>query len=99
MTGIWDEDVEAETLAALIALRKSMQKHPIKHAVSFHSSVARAKAFAEYNTMFTSSLLRISGTVDDVPYLRKNSRPTLRSRMLRRVRRIGTVAWLLMPDV
>ncbi len=53
--GKWDEDVEAETLAALIALRKSMQKHPIKHAVSFHSSVARARAFANYNTTFTGA--------------------------------------------
>ena len=51
--GKWDEDVEAETLAALIALRKSMQKHQIKHAVSFHSSITRARAFAEYNRQFT----------------------------------------------
>jgi superfamily II DNA or RNA helicase len=43
--GKWDEEVEAEMLAAAVALRKAMIKNPIRHAVSFHNSVARAKAF------------------------------------------------------
>lgn len=45
--GIWNNEVEAHTLTSIIALRKAMQKFPIKHAVSFHSSIARAKAFEE----------------------------------------------------
>jgi len=52
-TGTWDNDVEAETLAALIALRKAMLKYPIRHAVSFHSRIARAKIFAENVSAFT----------------------------------------------
>ncbi len=43
--GKWSEDVEAATLGAAIALRRGIQKHPIKHAVSFHSSIARAVDF------------------------------------------------------
>ena len=42
--GHWSDDVEAEMLAAAIALRKAIQKRPIKHAVSFHSSIARASS-------------------------------------------------------
>jgi superfamily II DNA or RNA helicase len=45
--GRWDREVEAEMLASVIALRKAMQKRPIRHAVSFHSSIARAKAFKD----------------------------------------------------
>jgi len=43
--GQWDDEVEAEMLASAIALRKAMLNYPIKHAVSFHKSIARAKAF------------------------------------------------------
>ena len=43
--GHWSDDVEAEMLAAAIALRKAIQRRPIKHAVSFHNSIARARAF------------------------------------------------------
>ncbi len=50
--GKWDEDIEAEMLAATIALRKAMRKHPIKHTVSFHSNIARAKAFKETQDEF-----------------------------------------------
>ncbi|HQP89141.1 MAG TPA: DEAD/DEAH box helicase family protein, partial [Thermoanaerobaculia bacterium] len=41
----WDDTVEAETLASALALRKAMCERPIRHAVSYHSSIARAKAF------------------------------------------------------
>ncbi|MCH7667139.1 MAG: hypothetical protein IH936_14570 [Acidobacteria bacterium] len=51
----WDE-VEAETLATVAALRKAMKRHRIRHAVSFHSSIKRARRFALYNDAFTSSL-------------------------------------------
>jgi superfamily II DNA or RNA helicase len=51
--GRWDREIEAEMLAALVALRKAMQKHPIRHAVSFHSSIHRAEVFKAHNDAFT----------------------------------------------
>lgn len=51
--GVWNNEVEAEMLASLVALRKAMQKYPIKHAVSFHSSISRASAFRESHDQFT----------------------------------------------
>lgn len=52
-SGKWDEDMEADMLAAMVALRKAMQEYPIKHAVSFHGSIKRAEQFREYNDSFT----------------------------------------------
>jgi superfamily II DNA or RNA helicase len=49
----WSEEVEAQMLASLIALRKAMHKHPIRHAVSFHASIARAERFRDDNETFT----------------------------------------------
>jgi len=51
--GPWDREIEAEMLAALVALRKAMQKYPIRHAVSFHSSIRRAELFRAHNDAFT----------------------------------------------
>ncbi len=42
-------------LAAAIALRKAIQKHPIRHAVSFHSSISRAKAFKSTQDVLTET--------------------------------------------
>jgi superfamily II DNA or RNA helicase len=50
--GRWDREVEAEMLAALVALRKAMKKYPIRHAVSFHSSIRRAEMFKAHNDAF-----------------------------------------------
>ena len=50
--GKWDKDVEAEMLASVIALRKAIQSQPIRHAISFHSSIARARAFKEIQEVF-----------------------------------------------
>ena len=52
-SGKWDENMEADMLAAMVALRKAMQEYPIKHAVSFHGSIKRAEQFREYNDSFT----------------------------------------------
>lgn len=52
-SGKWDEDMEADMLAAMVALRKAMKEYPIKHAVSFHGSIKRAEQFREYNDSFT----------------------------------------------
>jgi superfamily II DNA or RNA helicase len=53
--GRWDNEVEAEMFASLVALRKAMEKYPIKKAVSFHSSIARAKAFRDSQDVFSRS--------------------------------------------
>ena len=50
--GRWDSDIEADMLASLVALRKAIKDHDIKHAVSFHSSIARAKAFKVNQDVF-----------------------------------------------
>ncbi|MBU3664401.1 MAG: hypothetical protein FGM15_00775 [Chthoniobacterales bacterium] len=50
--GKWTKEIEAEMLAALVALRKAMQKYPIRHAVSFHSSIRRAEVFKEHNDAY-----------------------------------------------
>ena len=52
-TGKWDEELEADMLAAMVALRKAMKEHPIKHAVSFHGSIQRAEIFQAHNDTFT----------------------------------------------
>lgn len=51
----WRKELEAEGLAALVALRKAVKKYPIRHAVSFHSSIRRSKAFMDYNKAFGKS--------------------------------------------
>ncbi len=51
--GEWDEELEAEMLAALVALRKAMCMFSIRHAVSFHSRISRAKAFRDSHDRFT----------------------------------------------
>lgn len=51
--GRWDKDVEAQMLASLIALRKAMKKYPIKHAVSFHSSIQKAQVFQQNSDVFS----------------------------------------------
>jgi superfamily II DNA or RNA helicase len=51
----WSKEMEAENLAALIALRKAMGKYPIRHAVSFHGSIRRAQDFQESNDAYSKS--------------------------------------------
>jgi predicted helicase len=50
--GRWNKEVEAEMLASLVALRKAMEKYPIRHAVSFHSSIQRAEIFKDHNEAY-----------------------------------------------
>jgi len=54
--GQWNKEIEADMLASLIALRKAMTKYPIRHAVSFHSSIQRAEWFAGHNDAFTGAV-------------------------------------------
>ena len=61
--GKWDKEIEAEMLAALVALRKAMKKHPIRHAVSFHGSIRRAEVFRDHNDAFNRAF-RAYGKVE-----------------------------------
>jgi superfamily II DNA or RNA helicase len=49
-------DIEAVTLASLIALRKAFRDHPITHAVSFHRRKSRAREFAKLNDAFSRAM-------------------------------------------
>jgi len=44
--------IDAQSMAALIALRTAMRRYPIKHAISFHSSIHRAEIFKKVNEGF-----------------------------------------------
>lgn len=41
------DEITAQALASLIALRRATREHGVRHTVSFHSSIARAKQFRE----------------------------------------------------
>ena len=53
--GRWNKEIEADMLASLVALRKAMQKYPIRHAVSFHGSIQRAELFKAHNDAFSQA--------------------------------------------
>ncbi|MDC0276966.1 DEAD/DEAH box helicase family protein [bacterium] len=54
--GAWNEETEIQMLTAALALRKAIKLKGIKHAVSFHSSIARAVAFRETQDKLTQSM-------------------------------------------
>ncbi len=54
--GKWDSETEAKTLASLIALKKVMKKYKANHALTFHNSIAKAKAFSESVERFDESV-------------------------------------------
>jgi predicted helicase len=54
--GMWDDDTEARSLAALIALRKAMKKHRANHALAFHNSIAKAEAFKKSQERFNEAV-------------------------------------------
>jgi superfamily II DNA or RNA helicase len=41
------DEVDAQTLASAVALRRAYEKHPVTHAISFHRSIKAAKYFCE----------------------------------------------------
>jgi superfamily II DNA or RNA helicase len=51
----WHNEIEAEMLASLVALRKAITKYPIRHTVSFHSSIERARSFTMHNEVFSNT--------------------------------------------
>ena len=54
--GEWDDGVQAEMLAGVVALNQAMEKYPIKHAVSFHTSIAKAQAFKANQQTYTEAV-------------------------------------------
>ena len=52
---VWDKETEARTLASMVALRKAMNQFPIHHAVTFHSSIKKAEAFEQSQTLFSKA--------------------------------------------
>jgi superfamily II DNA or RNA helicase len=54
--GKWDDDTEARSLAALIALRKAMKRYRASHALTFHNSIAKAEAFKESQERFSEAV-------------------------------------------
>lgn len=53
LNSVWKKETEARSLASMLALRKAMKQFPIKNAVSFHSSIAKAKRNKELHTHIT----------------------------------------------
>jgi len=55
LNSVWKKETEARSLAAMLALRKAMKQFPIKNAVSFHSSIAKAQRNKELHAHITSN--------------------------------------------
>ena len=55
LNNVWKKETEARSLASMLALRKAMKQFPIKNAVSFHSSIEKAKRNKELHTHITSN--------------------------------------------
>ena len=62
--GKWDDGVQAEMLAGVVALNQAMEKYPIKHAVSFHTSIAKAQAFRSNQQTFTETIKKEADQVE-----------------------------------
>ena len=55
LNSVWKKETEARSLASMLALRKAMKQFPIKNAVSFHSSIEKAKRNKELHTHITAN--------------------------------------------
>jgi superfamily II DNA or RNA helicase len=55
LNNVWNKETEARSLASMLALRKAMKQFPIKNAVSFHSSIEKAKRNKELHTHITAN--------------------------------------------
>lgn len=53
----WRKEVESQMLAAVIALRKAYSKFEFSHALSYHSSLSRAKAFNDAQVQYGRTFL------------------------------------------
>lgn len=77
----WNKETDMRTLASLVALRKAMLKYPIKHAVSFHSSIKRAQLFKSLQKPFESAHPNF-GVIDSFHVTGADS-TAIRSRVIR----------------
>ena len=50
------DEVTAQALASLIALRRATREHGVRHTVSFHGSIARAQRFRDLCTRLNAAL-------------------------------------------
>jgi superfamily II DNA or RNA helicase len=55
LNNVWKKETEARSLASMLALRKAMRQFPIKNAVSFHSSIEKAKRNKELHSHITAN--------------------------------------------
>jgi len=51
----YTKEIEAEMLASTVALHKAIKKYGIKHTISFHSSIERARFFQTQEGVFRKS--------------------------------------------
>ncbi len=51
----YTKEIEAEMLASTVALHKAIKKYGIKHTISFHSSIERARFFQSQEGVFRQS--------------------------------------------
>jgi len=80
--GKWDNGVQAEMLAGVIALQKAMQKYPIKHAVSFHTSIAKAQAFRSNQQTYTEAVEKDTNQVETF-FVSGKTPTSIRSRVIK----------------
>jgi len=52
----YNKDVESEMLASIIALHKAISQYDIKHTVSFHSNIKRAKDFQKLERVVSNNM-------------------------------------------
>ena len=50
------DEITAQALASLVALRRATTEHGVRHTVSFHSSIARAKQFRDLCSRLNSTM-------------------------------------------
>ncbi len=80
--GKWDDGVQAEMLAGVVALNQAMEKYPIKHAVSFHTSIAKAQAFKANQQTFTEAVEKDADQVETF-FVSGKTPTSIRSRVIK----------------
>jgi len=80
--GKWDDGVQAEMLAGVVALNQAMEKYPIKHAVSFHTSIAKAQAFRGNQQTYTEAVQKNTDKVETF-FVSGKTPTSIRSRIIK----------------
>ena len=80
--GKWDDGVQAEMLAGIVALNQAMEKYPIKHAVSFHTSIAKAQAFRNNQQTYTEAVEKGNDQVETF-FVSGKTPTSIRSRIIK----------------